>query len=98
MSRPSTTHLSLRRRLAGLLAVVAVICSSLVLAAPSQAAPLDLVCTGSQTLNYSPGLTLTPQSVTVSGGGTFNCFSLADPSLTAGGFIVPPTVAPWAVV
>ncbi|MFE6338834.1 hypothetical protein ACFVOK_37420 [Streptomyces sp. NPDC057798] len=64
----------------------------LMAAAPAQAAPLDLTCTGSQTLNYSPGLKLVPAPVTVSGSGTFNCLS-TDPSLTGGGFTVPPNVS-----
>ncbi|MGJ7419992.1 hypothetical protein AB9128_29530 [Streptomyces cinereoruber] len=91
--RPPAPRAPWRRRTACLPAALAVICASPLLATPAQAAPLDLTCTGSQTLYYSPGLTLTPQNVTVSGGGTFTCTSLADPTLTAGGFTVPPNNA-----
>ncbi|MFE5512092.1 hypothetical protein ACFQ9J_15970 [Streptomyces sp. NPDC056529] len=92
-SHPPAPRTPRRRRAVSLLTTLAAICASPFLAAPAQAAPLDLTCTGSQTLNYSPGLTLTPQNVTVSGGGTFTCISLADPTLTAGGFTVPPNNA-----
>lgn len=57
------------------------------------AAVVDLQCTGSQTLSYSPGLTLTPQAVTVSGSGSFSCPLSSDPAISTGSFTVGPVGA-----
>lgn len=54
---------------------------------------VDLQCTGSQTLNYSPGLQLTPRNVAVNGSGTFSCPLSSDPAISSGGFDVGPFTA-----
>jgi hypothetical protein len=56
---------------------------------PAQAAPavvLDATCVGTSTVNYQPGLTYTPQSVTVQGTINLNCVSsnLSTPLLLEG--------------
>lgn len=54
-------------------------------AAPASAAALDVVCTGSLTNTYTPGLTLENQTVSVSNISTyFPCVSLSEPAVTSG--------------
>jgi hypothetical protein len=87
----SVSHL---RRAAAAVAALALGLSALVsVGTAASAAVIDLQCTGSQTLNYSPGLTLTPQAVTVSGSGSFSCPVSSDPTISTGAFTVGPVGA-----
>jgi len=45
---------------------------------------LDLMCTGTESATYSPGLTLSTQSVTVTASHTYTSCSGSDPSVTSG--------------
>ncbi|MGW4806892.1 hypothetical protein [Kitasatospora sp. NPDC004272] len=71
-----------RRRAAAALGTAALACA--LLTGPAHAAPLDATCTGTDTTTYTPGLTNTPQSVTVSGTIHLTCLSLSHPAITAG--------------
>ncbi|MFC4055075.1 hypothetical protein ACFOY4_35760 [Actinomadura syzygii] len=54
---------------------------------PAQAAGADvgsLTCTGTSHLAYSPGLTFTPQTVTITETDTYTSCTSSDPTLTSG--------------
>ncbi|WP_146616624.1 hypothetical protein [Kitasatospora sp. SolWspMP-SS2h] len=51
-------------------------------AAPAHAAPLDATCTGTDTTTYTPGLTNTPRTVTISGRISLSCLSPSRPAIT----------------
>jgi hypothetical protein len=54
---------------------------------PSELGVLDVVCAGTQSTHYTPGLTFTPREVTtVSTGVLSRCVSLAYPTLVSGTF------------
>jgi hypothetical protein len=66
------------------LCIVAALCALPAFAATAQATP-KLVCSGTEALSYSPGITNTPSMTAL----TINenlapCLSLADPTITAG--------------
>jgi hypothetical protein len=82
------------RRAAAAVAALALALSALVTVGTAAGATvIDLQCTGSQTLGYSPGLTLTPQGVSVAGSGSFSCPVSTDPAISTGSFTVGPVTA-----
>ncbi|HWO19958.1 MAG TPA: hypothetical protein VNO30_14325 [Kofleriaceae bacterium] len=65
--------------------VIAALAGAGVTVSPSPAhAASSTTCTGSSTVNYSPGLTNTPQTVTWTEADTYSSCTSTDPSLTAG--------------
>ena len=74
------------RRLSLALAAIGLLASTWVVAAPAQAGgALDLTCQGSQTVNYAPGLIVTPKQVVYTAHDDFtSCTSVQDPSIKTG--------------
>jgi hypothetical protein len=74
------------RRLSMTLAVLSMLASTWVAAAPAQAGgALDLTCQGTQTINYAPGLVLEPKQVIFKASETFpSCVSVSDQSIKSG--------------
>ena len=74
-----------RTALASLLTAAAIVFSGVATATPATASALDVTCGGSQTTSYTPALTQTPQSVTVSASTQYGpCTSTSVPTLTSG--------------
>ena len=74
------------RRLPMALAVLSMLASTWVAATPAQAGgALDLTCQGTQTVNFTPGLLLTPKQVIFKASDDFtSCVSVPDPSIKSG--------------
>ena len=71
--------------LASLITAAAIVFSVMATATPATASALDVTCGGSQTTSYTPALTQTPQSVTVSTSTQYGpCTSRSVPGLTSG--------------
>ena len=65
--------------------VLAIAAGSIGIASPANAGVLDLTCGGTEAITLSPGLLLTPQTVTVTSNYLYTpCVSASDPTLTAG--------------
>ncbi|MFI6510958.1 hypothetical protein ACIBCT_25410 [Streptosporangium sp. NPDC050855] len=65
--------------------LVTLVVAALLAPAPASAAVLDVTCTGLQTTTYTPGVTLTPQTVQVNLDRNFGpCVSLSQPAVLSG--------------
>src|SRR5688572_13831594 len=61
------------------------------LGVPAAAAATEsALCTGTETYTYEPGLRLSPQTVRVTGGATFNKGVTTIPQITSGTAMIPP--------
>ncbi|MFI9561032.1 hypothetical protein [Nonomuraea endophytica] len=66
-------------------ALTALVLAIAILPAPAASAAVDsLTCTGTSHLAYSPGLTFTPQTVTLTETDTYTSCVSSDPTLTSG--------------
>lgn len=72
------------RRIARCVAVAFAGVFALTTAAPAQADALDVTCTGTVSTTLSPGLTLTPQSITTTNNFVYNPCTSTDPNLSSG--------------
>ncbi len=80
--------LSLEELVIRVLRVLVAVATALAVGVPvgtAAADPLDLVCAGTQTVTYSPGLTLVPTSQTITVQAIYSpCVSASQPAVTAG--------------
>ena len=75
----------LRTALASLLTAAALVVSVVATATPAAASTLDVTCAGSDSITFTPPLTLAPQTVTISASTQYGpCTSSSVPGLTAG--------------
>ncbi|GCD93209.1 hypothetical protein [Embleya hyalina] len=83
-----------RRRTAAAVVSLLVVTGLVAVTAPTAHAVASTTCTGTSQLGYSPGLTLTPQTVTVSASDSVPTCTSTDPTIT--GVIMSPYSYPVA--
>ncbi|RKF24784.1 hypothetical protein D7I43_24610 [Micromonospora globbae] len=89
-ARPSHEEFAMTKKALSIASAAALLLGFLAVAQPASASTLiSVTCTGTNVINYSPGLTNTPQTVTISGQDTaVACVDLARP-LTQLSFVAP---------